>query len=124
MVPLFTYDVSRSIQDGIAVDMGEPVSLTLTLVPSIYLDAATPPTATPTSTSTRTPPPTRSPTPTPTITPTPTLTPTPTPGLLQRLLQDSLATPEATEAPSLLDRILPGDRGGGNDEEGGEATEP
>lgn len=109
VAPRFTYQRSRGIQDGIAVDMGEPVSLTLSLVPSLYLDAATPPTATPTSTPTPTPTPSPTVTPTRTPTATPTPRPSPTPGLLERILRESLATAEPTAVPSLLERLLPGE---------------
>ena len=76
-----------SLQQEIAINLDQPVSLQLIVVPGTRLDPLVPPTRTPTPTATATGKPTTtstftpSPTPTKTLTPTPTATFTPTPVL-------------------------------------------
>ena len=87
-----TYFDARMLQERITARLGQPVALSLSMVPTTRLEAYIPPTstptppptstgmpsATPTSTSTPRPTATRTPSPTPTSTPIPTLTPLPT----------------------------------------------
>lgn len=89
---------ARQLQERVAERLGQPVALSLGMVPATRLRAYVPPTPTqtppPTPTGAPTATHTPSPTPSPTRTPSPTVTPTPT--------QTPTITPTPTETPYVL----------------------
>jgi uncharacterized hydrophobic protein (TIGR00271 family) len=84
------------LQERLAVDLGRPVALLLSVIPTQRLDPFVPPTAAPTSPLGAT----ATPTPTPTATPTWTSTPSRTPTWTSTPTATSTPTPTATATPT------------------------
>jgi uncharacterized hydrophobic protein (TIGR00271 family) len=109
------------LQERLAVHLGRPVALVLSVIPTTRLDPFVPPTPTPspqpgsTATFTPSPSPTLTPrpsnTPFPTPTPTPTLTATPTPTSSATPTPTPTPTPTATPTPGLVEVGATGGQG-------------